>query len=405
MTDETREWPHGHFEPLRAALQKAMLEAGMTAGEVAEAFGSVVEYAEWADGLIGELYRLVRKLSIDDHTGLLKVEYREQLAFMVRRALETEGIEVVLSGAMPMEVIQRWVEGSDKDHGSFCLSCDGLGLGYINKELGMRGGNAFLRLLADTCVKVLDDWLKPRGERRRLSVMDGLEFPSVVRRGGDEFIILLLGAIVGRAYATRDRLIAAVSRQQIPGLDIAPTMAIGLCSVHAAIAYTVMFHRWRDEPLPQGEDLVTQVIEMCLGMADAYSDQSKFVEYGLLFAEVWEDQKKVAYWLTSKLRASAFNGRSEAAIRALCTVAHGHLVADDRLAAQMVFEEDLRDRAVEQINRKTAGSHRVPGDNINRDREVFILSMAYQVVVEEDELELDDDTVGDEDADITLDGD
>ena len=402
MTDETDEWPHGPFEPLRAALQKAMLEAGMTAGPEAEAFGEVVEWGEWADEQLVMLFRLVRKLSIDDHTGLLKVGYREQLAFMVRRALEMEGIDVVLSGAMPLDVIQRWVEGSDKDHGSFCLSCDGLGLGYINKELGMRGGNEFLRLLAGTCVKVLDDWLEPRGERRRQSVMDGLEFPSVVRRGGDEFIILLLGAIVGRAYATRDRLIAAVSRQRIPGLDIAPTMAIGLCSVHAAIAYTVMFYQWRDEPVPRGEDLVTQVIEMCLGMADAYSDQSKFVEYGLLFTEIWQDQDRVAYWLTSKLRASAFNGRSEAAIRELCLEAYQHLTAGDQAAAQMVFEDDLRARAVEQIDKLTAGEHRVPGDDINRDRQVFILSMAYQVVVEEDELELDDDTLDGEDEEDTL---
>ncbi|HBU27959.1 TPA: hypothetical protein DEB00_02475 [Candidatus Uhrbacteria bacterium] len=377
----------GELEEARKVLEAALVRAAVAERVyVATAFTKLVDVAQDRAEECGRLRLALDRATTDSVTGLLRTDdWRVQLASALRRVLDDASILPILNGTLPLATARR--VGLSDAHTSVVLATfDVRALGYVNHSLGYAAGSQMLALCAHTAATVLDEFLGPRGMTRRARVQDPMDRCSLTRTGGDEFRAVLVGQASTHWRLIRDGLLVRLGEEAVPGLDIPPAMAVGAMSMHILLWYLGAFYRWLKMPLPENkETMVTQAIQLWCAFTELRADAQRVVEYGLLFAQEWNNDPahrgRFESWLTSKLRASAFSGREEPEIRRLCKQASTSLRKGKKEEAIATFEHDRDERMRVHLNVLLAKARILREPNVELLMQIFAISNEYEFAI------------------------
>ncbi|PIR47813.1 hypothetical protein COV06_00200 [Candidatus Uhrbacteria bacterium CG10_big_fil_rev_8_21_14_0_10_50_16] len=368
------------YEALEAALRNAGVADKISVATSLRAFVDTVDELAVERG---QLLAALEHATTDSVTGLLRSDqWRQQLAMALRQALGEAAIVPILDGMFPLAAA-RMVGLKDVVRSVVLATFDVRALDYTNALLGYAAGSEMLTLCAQTAATVLDEFLSSYGMQRRTSVRDPLWLCSLTRTGGDEFRAVLVGQAATRWRDVRDGLFMRLSEEEVPGLDIPPAMASGAMSMHVLLWYVGAFYRWRGLSLPTDrEEIITLAIQLWCAFTEARADAQRVVEYGLLFADAWDDdpvkRERFDRWMSTKLMASAFNGRTLDEVHNLCRSASMCLKADDTKGAKAVFVHDHDDRMRVHFNILLAKARALQEENIRLRLEIFVISNEFE---------------------------
>ncbi len=365
------------LEEAYAGLQAALVRAGV-ADRVFVVTATMV-FLELARNRSRESRRrgtALKQATVDRVTGLIRDDGWDHLEHYVREILSRPASSMLLDGKTPIATVRR--VGGDPSMSVAAGLADAMALGHVNAELGLAGGDQLLKLCARAVTSVISG---TPGGVLRTSVLEEFDRCAVYRRGdrSDEFVYVLVGVPATRAKKLRDRMLDTVGRKRITGLDIPPGMGIGTIAMHVAIWYVGCFYRWLKRPLPEGEDLVKVVLQMWYAFLDERAAVSKFLGYGLLFAENWGSQDLIDVWMNTKLCSSAFNGRRPEEIRDLCSAAHAAWREGGRKAAEQVLMTEFKRHAALRRARKIADAEASPVDEIGLAIQIFVIMHQHRL--------------------------
>lgn len=371
------------LESARLKMQAALETAGVA--DRIKVVGSVLAFVEVAEARAERCLALEKELgtaTIDPVTGLLRTDqWREQLAVQLGRLFKADHIDSLLEGAIPLKTA-RMMGKADAVHGVVLATFDAMALGHVNNHLGYAAGSKMLAQCTEAAVTVLDEFLRDREMYRRRAYGDPMNWCSMTRTGGDEFRMVLVGLASTRWLPIRQGILQQLQDEEIEGADIPPAMAVGAMSIYVLLWYLGAFYGWLSMSIPDIKTRTTHAIQLWCTFTEVRGDAQKFLEYGLLFSQEWNDdpgkRERFEEWLTTKMRASAFNGRSEEEVRDLCKKAAVCLEEGDHKGARTVFEHDWDDRMQVHLNVLVAKARALRHFSLDVAMQIFVIAKEHE---------------------------